>query len=87
MDGFDLDSNTAYEFYGDYFRGHPAVIHPDSQRANMLYEKTKERYILLSPFGVKVESMWESEWLRNMGDFSVDDKGNIHEYLDKTQVL
>ena len=68
VDGFDPDTNTIYEFYGDFWHGNPKKYKPDdiNQVNNTtfgeLYEKTIEREEYLKSLGYKIVSIWESEY-------------------------
>ena len=68
VDGYDPQTNTAYEFLGDYWHGNLRLysadkIHP---KRKMTYAKinceTFRRFDKLKQFGVKVKYVWESEW-------------------------
>jgi formylmethanofuran dehydrogenase subunit E len=68
VDGFNPDTNTVYEFYGDYWHGNPIKF--NSKDINLstnttfefLYEKTIKREITLKNNGFNVISIWESDW-------------------------
>jgi hypothetical protein len=67
-DGFDPNTNTIYEFYGDYFHGNPAVYSPDKinhknkKTFGELFKKTKEREDLIMRAGYNLVYMWENDW-------------------------
>jgi hypothetical protein len=52
VDGFDPETNTCYEYLGDYY--HYATTRK--------YLKCQEKFALLMAYGYKVISIWESEW-------------------------
>ena len=68
VDGFDPNTNTIYEFYGDFWHGNPKKYKPDdiNQVNNTtfgeLYKKTIEREEYLKSLGYKIVSIWESEY-------------------------
>lgn len=68
VDGFDTETNTVYEFYGDFWHGNPKKYKPDNinpvnnTRFGELYEKTIEREEYLKSLGYKIVSIWESEY-------------------------
>jgi len=70
VDGYDLDTNTIYEFYGDYFHGNPVYYNWNNQNVishksfGKLYEETEERERVLKEGGYKVVVMWENQWLK-----------------------
>jgi hypothetical protein len=68
LDGFDPDTNTIYEFYGDYWHGNPKVfdendINPSNYKPyKTLYQETFNREESLKEAGYKIISIWESDW-------------------------
>ena len=71
VDGFNPDSNTIYEFYGDYWHGNPNKY--DAQDINKkngktfgeLYLKTKRREGDIICYGYNIICIWESDWKSN----------------------
>lgn len=67
-DGFCEESNTIYEFHGDYFHGNPNKtksrdINGHSKKTfGELYEKTLEREKIIRDLGYNLVVMWESEF-------------------------
>lgn len=67
-DGYDPETNTIYEFYGDYWHGNPAVYHPNDinvvnkKSFKELYDRTIQREVDIKKFGYKIISIWESDW-------------------------
>lgn len=67
-DGFDCDSNTVYEFLGDYWHGNP--IKYNHQKINTvvgktfgeLHEETFLKFDKLVSLGYNVKYIWESDW-------------------------
>ena len=71
VDGFDPDTNTVYEFLGDFFHGNPNRY--DSESINILvgkkfgdlYNKTKLREEYLSNLGYNYVYIWESDFIHH----------------------
>lgn len=67
-DGYCQETNTIYEFYGDYWHGNPLKYH--SNRLNItlnksmgeLYQKTIEREHLIKSLGYNLITIWESDF-------------------------
>jgi|ERR1035437_925287 hypothetical protein len=68
VDGFDPETNTIYEFNGDFWHGNPKKfkaddINPRSKKSfGELYSQTIDRQNILINSGYKVISMWENDW-------------------------
>jgi len=68
VDGFDPETNTVYEFYGDYFHGNPKIYKAgDENKTNHmlfgeLYRRTLEKEKLIKDSGYKLITMWESDF-------------------------
>lgn len=68
VDGFDPNTNTVYEFWGDYWHGNPEVYAPEEINATnkipfgTLYEETLKKKSAMQSSGYVVVDMWESEW-------------------------
>ena len=68
-DGYCPDTNTIFEFHGDYWHGNPDRY--ESQKYNVvtsctmgeLYEKTKQKRIMCEKLGYRYVEIWESEWI------------------------
>lgn len=67
-DGFDPETNTIYEFLGDYWHGNPIkydpnMKHPVSKKTfGELYLETLARIKTLQEAGYNLVYIWESEW-------------------------
>ena len=67
-DGFDPETNTIYEFNGDYYHGNPAIydqnkINPTNYSTfGELYAKTLAKEQMLKDAGYNVISIWESDY-------------------------
>lgn len=70
VDGYDKDSNTIYEFLGDYFHGNLEKFNPLSKTyygktMEYLNEKTFDRLNIIKSLGYNVKYVWESDYLKN----------------------
>jgi hypothetical protein len=73
-DGIDFETNTIYEFNGDFWHGNIKIFNPDDIHPRIgitfgkLYQKTieKEKYYKVN--GFNVISIWESEWKNKFTD-------------------
>lgn len=67
-DAYDSNTNTIYEFYGDYWHGNPKIynandINKSSKKTfRELYEKTIQRETMIKSAGYKIIYIWESDW-------------------------
>lgn len=74
-DGFDLETNTIYEFYGDYFHGNPLVYHSDTvnqkngKKCGDLYQATIKREEMIKKAGYKLVFIWESDFIGHNNEF------------------
>ncbi len=65
-DGYCLETNTIYEFHGDYWHGNPDVYAPDvinevnEKSMGELYQKTIEREAEIRSMGYNLIVMWEN---------------------------
>lgn len=68
VDGYDPDTNTVYEFQGDYWHGNPDVYESDQMNKSVgkthgeLYKKTIEKNTRFIDAGFNYVEIWESEW-------------------------
>lgn len=68
-DGFDPETNTVYEYYGDYWHGNPKTHNPEhknyenNKTFGELYERTMERENKIKQLGYKIVVMWENDYL------------------------
>jgi hypothetical protein len=67
-DGYCKETNTIYEYHGDYWHGNPDIF-CDNQINNTtkctfgeLYQKTLEREQLIRYLGYNLVVMWEHDW-------------------------
>ena len=68
VDGINLETNTIYEFLGDYWHGNPKRFDFDDinkkchKTFGELYNNTTEKLKRLKKCGFNVKYIWESEW-------------------------
>jgi hypothetical protein len=69
-DGFRGETNTIYEYQGDFWHGNPKIfrqidVNPRTNTTyGILFEKTKNKIKMLLSKGYNVIEVWESEWDR-----------------------
>lgn len=69
-DGYCQETNTIYEYHGDYWHGNPNVF--DSNEINKttkctfgeLYQKTLDREQKIKDMGFNLVTIWESDWIK-----------------------
>jgi hypothetical protein len=70
VDGYDINSNTIYEFLGDYWHGNPKVHHPEKINSHNkhtfkeLYEGTIVRLEIFKKAGYNLVFIWENDYLK-----------------------
>ena len=68
VDGFDPDTNTAYEFLGDYWHGNPNKFKPNDINKRVkksfkeLYDNTMNKIDLMKKHGYNVVYIWEQDF-------------------------
>ena len=68
-DGFCKETNTIYEFHGDYWHGNPNIYEPNDETYfgktfGELFEKTLKREQQIKDMGFNLITMWESDWIK-----------------------
>jgi hypothetical protein len=68
-DGFCKETNTIYEFHGDYWHGNPNIYEPNNEtyfgkKFGELYEKTLKREHQIKNMGFNLITIWESDWIK-----------------------
>lgn len=68
-DGYCEETNTIYEFHGDYWHGNPNRYNPDDETYfgksfGELYQKTIEREQMIKNMGFNLITIWESDWIK-----------------------
>jgi len=67
-DGYCEDTNTIYEFYGDYWHGNPSKFSSDYYNKSMkttmgdLYQKTIDRENIIKSLGYNLITIWELDF-------------------------
>lgn len=68
VDGYVSETNTVYEFYGDYWHGNPQVYDPSDINRKVgktfgeLFETTQHKRSILLQAGYKLVEVWGSDW-------------------------
>ena len=69
-DGYCKETNTIYEFHGDYWHGNPKVFLSTEMNKTTnttfgeLYQKTIERERYIRDMGYNLVIMWEYDWIK-----------------------
>ena len=68
-DGYNPKTKTVYEFFGDYFHGHPSLIKKQKNPKTKFllikrYEKTLKKEKMILAAGYKLIKIWECEFLK-----------------------
>jgi hypothetical protein len=67
-DGYCEETNTVYEFHGDYFHGNPKIYKPEELNTlcntthGKLYESTVKKEEKIKKLGFNLVIIWESDW-------------------------
>lgn len=67
VDGFDPETNTVWEFDGDFWHGNPALYDPNDINPRTgttfgeLHDKTLKKRVAIEKMGFNVRSIWESQ--------------------------
>ena len=70
----DPETNTIYEFLGDYWHGNPEVYDSEDINTNNgktfkeLYDNTFERLYEIKTLGYDVKYIWELDWIEKKLD-------------------
>lgn len=68
VDGFDSETNTIYEFWGDFWHGNPRIYDLNSYnqvngiKMEVLYNETMKRKKLILETGYSLIDIWECDW-------------------------
>lgn len=69
VDGYSKETNTVFEFHGDYWHGNPKIYDPDDVNTSAgvtygeLYDKTMLKKSVLEEMGYNYVEIWESDWI------------------------
>lgn len=72
VDGYHKESNTVYEFHGNYWHGNPKLHNPDDINTitectfGELYQKTLKKEAEIRALGYNLVVMWEDEFDQQM---------------------
>jgi hypothetical protein len=66
-DGIDSETDTIYEFLGDYWHGNPEKFSPRKKimtgvTCGEAYQRTFKRFFNIKSVGYNVKYIWESDW-------------------------
>lgn len=67
-DGYCEETNTIYEFHGDYWHGNPKLYNPNTINNTThctfgeLYESTMNKEKVIKELGFNLVTIWESDW-------------------------
>jgi hypothetical protein len=70
VDGYCKETNTVYEFHGDYYHGNPKIYYSDVLNTKMnktmgeLYKKTQLKKEYIISLGYNYIEMWENDWMK-----------------------
>ena len=68
VDGYCKETNTIYEFHGDYWHGNPKIYNFDNinyvinKSFGKLYQNTIKRENIIRQLGYNLVVMWENDW-------------------------
>ena len=71
-DGYDEETNTIYEFHGDFWHGNPKLFNQDELNKitkttfGELFEKTISKEEFCKSKGYKYISLWENDWKKGV---------------------
>ena len=69
-DGYCKETNTIYEFHGDFWHGNPKIYNStdvnkkNSKTFGELYQNTLKKEQLIKDLGYNLVVMWESDWIK-----------------------
>ena len=69
-DGYCKETNTIYEFHGDYGHGNPNIYHGSQfnkttkRTFGELYQSTISKEQQIKDMGFNLITIWESEWIK-----------------------
>jgi hypothetical protein len=74
VDAYDPNTNTIYEYWGDYWHGNPDTYDHKKVNSNNkktfgeLYSLTMERISLIESAGYALVQVWEKDWLKSISN-------------------
>jgi hypothetical protein len=90
VDGFDPDTNTVYEFYGDAYHGNPTLYPPEMvsqitrKSFGQMNQERLERERLIREAGFQLVTVWEHDFKNPLG---LPPKTRILDLDEVTQTL
>ena len=69
-DGYCIDTNTIYEYHGDYWHGNPKIYKEEDMNPTNgktfgeLYKNTLQKEKLIQELGYNLVVIWEYDWLK-----------------------
>lgn len=72
VDGYNKETNTIYEFQGDFWHGNPFIydLNTINKKLNVsfqeLYNKTIEKINLMKSLGYNIVYIWENDWRKGV---------------------
>jgi len=78
VDGYSPETNTIYEFLGDYYHGNPEIYKAENYNQichktfGELYKETFDKFKKFKELGYKVKYIWEFDWKKWNKDKSTD---------------
>lgn len=72
VDGYNKETNTIYEFEGDFWHGNPNIYDLNSVNTKLnvpfqeLYDKTLNKLNILQNMGYNVVYIWENDWRKGI---------------------
>jgi hypothetical protein len=87
VDGIDYNSNTIYEFLGDFYHGNPNTFDSDKYNSvchktyGELYSNTLKKFKRLTELGFNIKYIWENNW--NKFKTGIDKTPNIESFPHK----
>ncbi len=69
VDGYCKETNTIFEYNGNYWHGNPQIYNSNDmtyyhKTFGELYQKTLDKEILIKSMGYNLVTIWESDWIR-----------------------
>jgi hypothetical protein len=89
-DGYDENTNTIYEFHGDFWHGNPKLFNKDEMNKitkttfGELYEKTLSKEKYCKSQGYNYKSIWESDW--NKGVMAIKKLQKLFKNINKKKI-
>lgn len=71
VDAFDPNTNTVYEYWGNYWHGNPKIYKPENINSHNkksfgeLYQLTLDRISLIKSQGYNIVDIWELDYINN----------------------